>query len=90
MSGGAWDYKQYHIADIAERIEEYINGRELDEVEVESYISDHCFEDEEIDYIRKHNRTIPNQYWYSEETINELRKGIECLHKAFVYAHHID
>ena len=47
MSGGHFEYAQYKIADIYYSIEEYLNGRELDESDVEEYIRDYFIEDNE-------------------------------------------
>lgn len=90
MSGGHFGYAQYRISDIYTSIEEYVNGRELDEEDVRDYINDRCLEDEEKDYIRKHLHTIPNPYGYTEETLAEFRKGIEIMKQAGVYAQRID
>lgn len=90
MSGGAFDYAQYHIADIYSKIEEYVNGHELDEEDETFYLEDRFLEEDEVEYIKKHHHTIPNQYGYSKETIKEFKKGIAVLKKAEVYAQRID
>lgn len=96
MSGGHFEYSQYHIQDIADRIEEYLTGRELDENDIEEYIHDvfYFWDDDEkkkaADYVRKHHHTLPNQYEFSDATIAEFRKGLEYLRKAYVYAQRID
>lgn len=80
---------------MADSLEEYINGRELDDNEVEPYI-DRIFyfdaEDKEkaAEYIRDNQRTLPNRYEYSEETIAELKKGLDILRRAYIYAQRID
>lgn len=95
MSGGYFDYYQQHIKDIADSLEEYINGRKLDDNEVEPYI-DRLFywdaEDEEkaAEYIRENQRTLPNRYEYSEETIAEFKKGLDILRRAYIYVRRID
>lgn len=95
MSGGSWDYKQYHINDIADSIEEYIYGRELDEDEIGYYIDDLFYWDESDKkkaekYIRENKRTLPNRHEYSDETIGEFKKGLDYIRKAAVYAQRID
>lgn len=90
MSGGHFDYTQYRIADIYTKIEDYVNGHELDTGEVQYYVNDLYLEEEDKDYIRKHHHTIPNPYGYTEETLSEFRKGIEILKQAEVYAQRID
>lgn len=90
MSGGHFDYAQYRIADIYTSIEDYVDGREIDEDDVKDYINDRWLEEDEKDYIRKHHRTIPNRYGYTEETLAKLRKGIGMLKQAEIYAQRID
>ena len=95
MSGGHFDNYQWYIKDMADSLEEYINGRELDDNEVEPYI-DRIFyfdsEDKEkaVEYIRDNQRTLPNRYEYSEETIAEFKKGLDILRRAYIYAQRID
>ena len=92
MSGGHFDYQQYRIEDIANSIEKYLFGRELDECEIEDYINDFCetLSDEEKKWIHKHKRTLPNPCEYSQETIREFKKGLRLLRKAYIYAQRID
>ena len=90
MSGGHFDYYQWHIDDIANSIENYIYGHSIDEDRIEEYIKDHWLEDEEAEYIRKNKHTIPNRCNYSKETIKEFKKGLAILKKAYVYAQRID
>lgn len=91
MSGGAFDYYQYHINEIYAEIEDYLYGHDLDEWEVEDYIKDHFIdEDEATAYIRKNNHTFPNSYGFSKETIREFKKAVRILKQAAVYAQRID
>ena len=91
MSGGAFDYAQYRIADIYAEIEDEIYGHPLDgEYDVNQYIEDRWLDESEKEDVRKHHHTIPNRSGYSEKTINEFKKGIALLKKAEVYAQRID
>lgn len=90
MSGGHFEYAQYHIADIYNSIEEYLYGRELDECDIEWYIKEHLNTDEEAEYILKHHRTIPNESEFSEETLAEFKKAVHILKQAEIYAQRID
>ena len=92
MSGGHFDYQQFRIEDIANSIEGYLFGCELDESDIEGYINDFWEPptDEEKAWIYKHQRTLPNLYEYSPETILEMKKGLEILRKAYIYAQRID
>ena len=90
MSGGYYEYAQYHINDIANAIEEYINGHSLDEEDINDYIKSRWLEDKEKEYVIKNKHTVPNLYEYSKETIKEFKKGLAILRKAYVYAQRID
>ena len=90
MSGGSFDYYQWHIDDIANSIENYIYGHSIDEDRIEEYIEDHWLEEEEKEYILKNKHTLPNSYGFSKETIKEFKKGLAILRKAYVYAQRID
>lgn len=90
MSGGHFDYYQWHIRDIAYSLEDYIYGHSLDEEDIDYYIEDHWLEDKEKEYVIKNKHTVPNLYEYSKETIKEFKKGLAILRKAYVYAQRID
>ena len=90
MSGGYYEYAQYHINDIANAIEEYINGYSLDKEDINDYIKSRWLEDKEKEYIRKNKHTKPNPFDYNKETIKELKKGLAILRKAYIYAQRID
>ena len=90
MSGGYYEYAQYHINDIANAIEEYINGYSLDEEDINDYIKSCWLEDKEKEYIRKNKHTKPNPCDYNKESIKELKKGLAILRKAYIYAQRID
>ena len=67
MSGGYYEYAQYHINDIANYIEDYIYGHSLDEEDINDYIKSRWFEDKEKEYIRKNKHTKPNPFDYNKE-----------------------
>ena len=90
MSGGSFDYYQWHIDDIANSIENYIYRHSIDEDRIEEYIKDHWLEDKEKEYVLKNKHTLPNSYGYSKETIKEFKKGLAILKKAYIYAQRID
>ena len=90
MSGGHFDYYQWHINDIVDSIEDYIYGHSLDEEDIDYYIEDHWLEDKEKEYVIKNKHTVPNLYEYSKETIKEFKKGLAILKKAYIYAQRID
>lgn len=95
MSGGTFDYNQRRITEIADHIEQYIYGRELDEDEVDYYLNDLFFwDDEEKEkvekYVRKHHRTYPNINGFSDTTITHFRRALNALRKAAIYAQRID
>lgn len=90
MSGGYFDYQYYHFDCIAEDIEEYIIGHELDEDDVKRYINDRDLDDSEKEYIRNNKHTIPNRCEYKEEVVEKMKEGLSVIRKAYVYAKRID
>ena len=90
MSGGHFDFNYYHFDYIAEDIDEYVNGHELDDDDVERYIRDHELDDSEKEYIRNHKHTIPNRYCYKDEVVEKMKEGLDIIRKAYVYAQRID
>ena len=88
MSGGHFDYYQWQINDIADNIEDYIYGHSLEDIGY--YIQDNEIENEEKDYIIKNKHTLPNRLEFSEETIEEFKKGLDIIRKAYIYAQRID
>jgi hypothetical protein len=86
MSGGHFDYRQFHIREIAEEIESIIlnNGREKDEEELreERKIHGRDWHDKypEEKFLHKH----------SDEVIEEFKKGLKILKLASIYAQRID
>lgn len=90
MSGGHFSYSQYKIAEIYDSIEEYLNGREVDEDDLDYHIEHYGLGDKEAKFARKHLRTIPNPYGYSKETITEFKKAVHILKQAEIYAQRID
>lgn len=77
MSGGYFDYKQYYIDQIAEDVERYIRK---------------CERKEEKDwgYGDENGKYIPYIYEETEEVLNEFRKGLDILRRAYIYAKRID
>lgn len=88
MSGGLFNYKQFVIDDIADKIDVYVNGEEICNDDIDYYCQ-YC-DEETTKYIRENKRTPPNEYSYSKETLESLKHGIKLLRQAAIYAHHID
>lgn len=85
MSGGHFEYQQYVLDDIADKILRLIedNGRELTEQEMREYTSfnpTYFKEWPEDRYKRK----------FSDEVIEKFKQGYELLKAARIYAHRID
>lgn len=86
MSGGHWDYIQYRFTDIVEDIKSLIekNGREKTKEELKSSNwgrSDNWYEEYPED--RFHHK-------YSDEVIEEFKKGAEIIAEAQIYMQRID
>lgn len=92
MSGGHFNYGQYHINDIADSIEEYLYGKELyEDCDVDEYLKYEIdFSEEDKAWVREHKRTLHNRHGYSETTIQLMEEGLNILKKAAIYAQRID
>jgi hypothetical protein len=77
MSGGRFDYIQYRLDDVAGDIEEIIknSGKPYSA----EYLKEHKWADESD----RHTE-------YSDEVLEEFRKGAELIRKAAIYMHEID
>ena len=79
MSGGTFDYKQYHIGEIASEIESVIESEESEPIaKKEKSKYDWATEDE----VYRHN--------LKKETLDEFKKGVKLLKQAEVYVQRID
>lgn len=85
MSGGHFDYTEYNIRDIFEDIEKEIrnNGK----IKTSSELKKEGWRDS--DWYEKYPEDLKH-YEYPEEVIEEFKKGVEILKKAYIYAHRID
>jgi len=85
LSGGAFDYKQWHIEQIADDVEKLIerNGREKtrEELKEEGWRSD--------DWYEKYPEDLYH-YKYPDEVIEKFKEGLKVLRLAAVYAQRID
>jgi hypothetical protein len=83
MSGGTFEYNQYRIRDIADRVEReiYNSGREKTPSELKQ---------EKRGYYDPTHTPDPTHYEYPEEVINEFKKAYALLRMAEIYAHRID
>ena len=85
MSGGAFDYKQWHIEQIADDVEKLIekNGREKtrEEIKEEGWRRD--------DWYEKYPEDLYH-YKYPDEVIEKFKEGLKVLRLAAVYAQRID
>ena len=86
MSGGAFEYSQYHIRQIADSIEQEIidTGKEKTEEELKDESS---WRDTE--WYKKYPEDLKH-YEYPAEVIEEFKKAVEALRIAEVYAQRVD
>lgn len=85
MSGGHFDYDQYRIRSIADRVEQAIrkNGREKTKEE----LKDESWRDPE--WYEKYPED-KYHYKYPDEVIEKFKEGLDFLRKAEIYAQRID
>jgi hypothetical protein len=85
LSGGAFDYKQWYITEIADRVESLVesNGREKtrEELKDEFWHGD--------DWYEKYPEDLYH-YKYPDEVIEKFKEGMKALRVAAVYAQRID
>ena len=82
MSGGAFNYQQYSIEEIADEIEQEIieAGREIpQEIWVKNHWYGSSFDDSD--------RTYPT---YERKTIDIMKRAVYVLRMAYIYAKRID
>ena len=78
MSGGAFEYYQYHISDIAEEIKDVVSKNK---VEVPQDKRGYYGVDDDEPY---------TYYDFNDETIEKLKEGYKKLQEAYIYAQRID
>lgn len=85
MSGGRFNYNQYHIGEIADKIEHEIkkNGKPKTKKELESqpYFG--------ADYYKENPEEL-NHYKYPDEVIEKFKEAVKALRVAQVYAQRVD
>jgi hypothetical protein len=86
MSGGTFDYNQYRIRDIANRVEQEISKSGTPKTESELK-DEGWYRDRE--WYEKYPEDL-NHYKYPDEVIAEFKKGYEMLRKAEIYAQRMD
>ena len=82
MSGGAFEYQQYHIEEIADSIEQEIieAGREIPkEIWAKNHWYGSPFDDSD--------RTYPS---YEKKTIDIMKRAVYVLRMAYIYAKRVD
>lgn len=84
MSGGAFDYKQWHIEEIAEQIEERIlhNGRQIPR---------EVLERGDWGYYSRNEKEMEQYYpKYSNKTVAIMKRAVYVLRLAQIYAQRLD
>jgi hypothetical protein len=85
MSGGRFEYKQYEISNIADGVHQEIaksgKPKSPEQLKYESWRDKEWYE--------KYPEDL-NHYKYSDEVIEEFKKGYWILRKAAIYAQRID
>lgn len=81
MSGGAFNYKQWHIEEIADSIQSELDSQGKEKSPEELWMSKEYYEQ------------FPEskfEHVYPEEVQKEFRTGIKKLREAYIYAKRID
>lgn len=82
MSGGHFDYKQWHIDNIADQIEQEVilSGKPIPEQKW-----DYC---ERQEFEETHNQ--PMNYAFPEEVLRRMEEAVYALRRAYIYAQRTD
>ena len=85
MSGGQWEYIQYRFNDIVDDIKKEIenSGR----LKTEEELRDESWHDEE--WYKKYPEDL-RHHKYSDEVLEEFKKGADIINKAQIYLQRID
>lgn len=83
MSGGAFDYKQHHIEDIADQIEDIVRKNKIEKSKEDLERWDYDEEGNVYEYSRYY-------YYYGDDTIERFKEAVKVLRQAEVYAQRID
>ena len=81
MSGGAFDYIQYRLSDVAESIRSEIDNNEKQPY---PYTVSQWEKDANDDFFKQGGKR------YNDETIKEFEKGLEYIRLASIYIQRID
>lgn len=90
MSGGSLNYVSGYINEAADEIERRINGEEVDECDIESLIREYDLDETEAKYVREHHHTMPNPFYYSPSTLDQMKTALHHLKVASIYAHRLE
>lgn len=88
MSGGHFEYRQHQIAMIIDELQEVIDKNKVERTE-EELRQEYWYSDDMKEYYEKH----PDQklyYNYSDETMEEFKRGLLYLKLAHIYTQRID
>ena len=82
MSGGAFDYKQWHIDNIADNIEQEVimSGKPIPRQRWEYW---------QMEHFKEHLEDAVN-YAYPESTLRRMEEAVYALKRASIYAQRVD
>lgn len=88
MSGGAFEYQEFHIDQIADSIEQEIlnSGRLKNKEELEE---DRRWYGRDNDYYKQYPEEL-SHYCYPDEVIVQFKEAVVALRTAYIYAHRVD
>ena len=83
MSGGFFDYQERRIEDIADSIEEVIRDNKKEKSKEDLFPWNYDSDGKVYDYCKYY-------YGYSDETVKLLKKALQKLREAAIYAKRVD
>jgi len=90
MSGGHFDYKQYQISMIIDELQEVINNNKVEKTKEQLNDMFFFYNTEDADAYFDKYPELKQHSNYSDEIIEEFKKGLHYLKLAHIYTQRID
>lgn len=90
MSGGHFDYKQYQISMIIDELQEVINNNKVEKTKEQLHNMFFFYNTEDADAYFEKYPELKLHSNYSDEVIEEFKRGLHYLKLAYIYTQRID
>lgn len=90
MSGGHFEYRQHHISMIIDELQEVINNNKVEKTEEQLHNMFFFWNTKDADAYFEKYPELKLHSNYSDEVIEEFKKGLHYLKLAYIYTQRID